>query len=57
MITMSTHQEHQEWKNDPVAQQEYSEYLTKEAYKTNPKFNEIIDHFTKQFDQIFKEKT
>jgi hypothetical protein len=56
MISMATEKEYQEWLNDPVAQQEYSEYLTKEAYKTNPKFNEIINHFTKQFDEIFKEK-
>ena len=54
---MATHSEYQEWKADPVAQQEYSNYLLEEAYKTNPKINEFIEHFTKQFDQIFKEKS
>ena len=57
MITMATHKEYEEWKADPVAQQEYTQYLLKEAYKTSPKLNEFIEHFTNQFDQIFKEKT
>ena len=57
MITMSTHGEYEQWKNDPVAQQEYTKYLLEEAYKTSPKLDEFIEHFTKQFDQIFKEKT
>lgn len=54
---MATNQEYEDWKKDPVLQQEYTKYLLEEAYKTSPKFNEFIDHFTKQFDQIFKEKT
>lgn len=54
---MATNQEYEEWKNDPVAQQEYNKYLLEEAYKTNPKIQEFIDSFTKQFDQIFKEKS
>ena len=57
MITMSTHQEYENWKNDPVAQQEYTKYLLEEAYKTSPKLNEFIDQFTKQFDEIFKEQS
>jgi len=57
MITMATNQEHQEWLQDPVAQQEYTEYLLKEALKTDPKLNEFINQFTSQFNQIFKEKT
>ena len=54
---MATHGEYEEWKNDPVAQQEYTKYLLEEAYKTNPKIDEFIEHFTNQFDQIFKEKS
>ena len=57
MITMATHGEYEEWKKDPVAQQEYTQYLLEEAYKTNPKIDEFIEHFTNQFDQIFKEKS
>lgn len=54
---MATHGEYEEWKADPVAQQEYTEYLLKEALKTAPNLDQFIDQFTKQFDQIFKEKT
>jgi hypothetical protein len=54
---MATNQEYEEWKTDPVAQQEYTQYLLEEAKKTAPNLDEFIDHFTKQFDQIFKEKT
>jgi hypothetical protein len=54
---MATHSEYQEWKADPVAQQEYSKYLLEEAKKTAPNLDEFIDQFTKQFDQIFKEKS
>ena len=56
MITMATHGEYEEWKKDPVAQQEYTKYLLEEAYKTSPNLDEFINHFTRQFDQIFKEK-
>jgi len=56
VITMATHGEYEEWKNDPVAQQEYTKYLLEEAYKTSPNLDEFINHFTRQFDQIFKEK-
>ena len=55
MITMATHGEYEQWKNDPVAQQEYTQYLLEEAQKTAPDLNQFIDSFTKQFDQIFKE--
>ena len=57
MITMSTHGEYEQWKTDPVAQQEYTQYLLEEARKTAPNLDQFIDSFTKQFDQIFKEKT
>ena len=57
MITMATHGEYEQWKSDPVAQQEYSKYLLEEAKKTAPNLDEFIDQFTKQFDQIFKEKS
>ena len=55
MITMATHGEYEQWKNDPVAQQEYTKYLLEEATKTAPDLAQFIDSFTKQFDQIFKE--
>jgi hypothetical protein len=54
---MATHGEYEEWKADPAAQQEYAQYLLEEAYKTSPKLDEFIEHFTNQFDKIFKEKT
>ena len=54
---MATHAEYEQWKNDPVAQQEYTQYLLEEAKKTAPNLDQFIDNFTKQFDQIFKEKT
>jgi hypothetical protein len=57
MITMSTHGEYEQWKNDPVAQQEYSQYLLEEAKKTDPNAIEFINQFTRNFNQIFKEKT
>jgi len=57
MITMSTETEYQQWKTDPVAQQEYSQYLLEEAKKTAPNLDQFIDQFTKQFDTIFKEKS
>ena len=54
---MATNQEYEEWKTDPVAQQEYTEYLLKEAIKTAPNLDQFIDQFTRQFNKIFKEKT
>ena len=57
MITMATHGEYEQWKTDPVAQQEYTNYLLEEARKTAPNLDQFIDSFTKQFDQIFKEKS
>ena len=54
---MATNQEYEQWKNDPVLQQEYTQYLLEEAIKTAPNLDQFIDNFTKQFDQIFKEKT
>jgi hypothetical protein len=53
---MSTHKEYEEWKADPVAQQEYTEYLLTEATKTAPNFDQFIDQFTRQLNTIFKEK-
>lgn len=50
-------QEHEEWLKDPVAQQEYTQYLLKEALKTDPKLNDFINQFTCQFNEIFKEKS
>ena len=57
MITMATNKEYEEWKADPAAQQEYTQYLLEEAQKTAPNLDEFIDQFTRQFDKIFKEKT
>ena len=54
---MATHKEYEEWKADPAAQQEYTQYLLEEAIKTAPNLDQFIDNFTKQFDQIFKEKS
>ena len=54
---MATHKEYEEWKADPAAQQEYTQYLLEEAQKTAPNLDEFIDQFTRQFDQIFKEKS
>ncbi len=54
---MSTHGEYEQWKNDPVAQQEYTQYLLEEAKKTSPVLDEFINQFTSQFNEIFKEKT
>jgi len=54
---MATHKEYEEWKADPAAQQEYTQYLLKEAQKTDPNLDEFIDQFTRQFDTIFKEKS
>ena len=55
-ITMATNQEYEQWKNDPVAQQEYTQYLLEEATKTAPNLNEFINQFTCKFNEIFKEK-
>ena len=55
MITMSTHGEYEQWKNDPVAQQEYTQYLLEEASKTAPNLDEFIEQFTSEFNEIFKE--
>jgi hypothetical protein len=57
MITMSTHGEYEQWKKDPVAQQEYTNYLLEEAKKTAPNLDQFINQFTCQFNEIFKEKT
>lgn len=54
---MATNQEYEQWKNDPVAQQEYEKYLLEEATKTDPKLNQFINQFTSQFNEIFKEKS
>jgi hypothetical protein len=54
---MATNQEYEDWKKDPVAQQEYTKYLLEEAQKTDPKAIEFINQFTSQFNKIFKEKS
>jgi hypothetical protein len=54
---MATHKEYEEWKADPAAQQEYTQYLLKEATKTAPNLDEFIEQFTCKFDEIFKEKS
>jgi hypothetical protein len=54
---MATNKEHEEWLKDPVAQQEYTEYLLKEAIKTAPNLDQFINQFTSQFNEIFKEKS
>ena len=57
MITTATNKEYEQWKNDPVAQQEYTQYLLEEAQKTAPNLDQFIEQFTRQFDTIFKEKS
>ena len=52
---MATHGEYEQWKNDPVAQQEYTQYLLEEASKTAPNLDEFIEQFTSKFNEIFKE--
>ena len=54
---MATHAEYEEWKNDPVAQQEYTQYLLEEAKKPVPNFDQFIEQFTRQLETIFKEKS
>jgi hypothetical protein len=54
---MATHKEYEEWKADPAAQQEYTQYLLEEAQKTDPKSKEFINQFTSKFNEIFKEQT
>jgi hypothetical protein len=49
--------EYDQWKTDPVAQQEYTKYLLEEAKRNSPALDEFINQFTSQFNQIFKEKT
>ena len=59
MITMSTHGEYEQWKNDPVSQQEYKQYLLEELQKTEPISEPVAIYFTEQltrnFNIIFKE--
>ena len=57
MITMASNKEYEQWKADPVAQQEYKTYLLEEATKTAPNLDQFIEQFTRQFDTIFKEKS
>lgn len=52
---MATNKEYEEWKKDPVAQQEYREYLLEKALTKDPDPNKYFIQFTKQFDKIFKE--
>ena len=53
---MNTDQEYQQWKADPVAQQEYMNYLLEEKPKQDPEPPKIFDHFTCQFNEIFRKK-
>lgn len=57
MITMATNKEYQQWKTDPVAQQEYTKYLLEKELKKDPVPQDFIDQFTSKFNEIFKEKT
>jgi hypothetical protein len=54
-------QEHEEWLKDPVAQQEYKEYLFREIFQTapitDPTVQPFLEQFTRQFETIFKEKS
>ena len=56
---MATHKEYEQWKNDPVAQQEYKQYLLEELQKTEPTPEPVALYFTEQltrnFNIIFKE--
>ena len=58
---MSTQGEYERWKNDPVAQQEYKNYLLEELQKTEPIPEPVAIYFTNQltrnFNEIFKEKS
>jgi hypothetical protein len=58
---MATHKEYEEWKADPVAQQEYKEYLFREIFQTAPITDPLVQpffhQFTRQFETIFKEKS
>ena len=49
--------EYEQWKNDPVAQQEYREYLLEEAQKTEPIPIYFTEKLTSNFNKIFKEKS
>ena len=58
MITMASEKEYNDWKNDPVAQAEYTNFLEKDLLKrlqlpdpftTNP------EQFTRKFFEIFGE--
>ena len=55
MITMATNKEYEEWKSDPVAQQEYTKYLFEELQKPDSNTNQFIGIFTRSFNEIFKE--
>lgn len=55
MITMGTEEEYLEWKNDPVAQQEYTNYLLERKIHKEQELSKIIDPFTCKFKEPFKE--
>jgi len=61
MITMATNKEYEQWKNDPVAQQEYKEHLFREIFQTapitDPQVQPFLEQFTREFVKQFKEKT
>lgn len=54
---MNLEAQYQEWKNDPVAQQEYKDYLLEEAQKTEPIPIYFTEKLTSNFNKIFKEKS
>jgi hypothetical protein len=49
--------EYEQWKNDPVAQQEYKDYLLEEVQKTEPIPIYFTQQLTRNFNEIFKEKS
>ena len=54
---MATNKEYEQWKNDPVVQQEYSKYLLEKELKKDPVPQDFINQFTRNFNKIFKEKS
>jgi hypothetical protein len=54
---MPVNEEYEQWKKDPVAQQEYREYLLEKALSKDPDPNQYFIQFTRNFNQIFKEKS
>lgn len=58
MITMASNKEYSEWKNDPIAQAEYINYLEKDLPKRLQLPNPFLtdpEQFTRKFFEIFGE--